>query len=54
MKSAVKAVIVIFKTDTQQCILFKQLYSLNDNPSPFLCPNERWPGSLSHITIPPE
>lgn len=40
MKSALKAVIAVFTTDTEQCILFKHLDSLNDNPSPFLCPNE--------------
>lgn len=52
MKSALKAVIVIFKTDTEQCILFKQRHSLSNNPSPFLCPNERWSDLLNHITIP--
>lgn len=41
MKSALKAVMVIFKTDTEQDILFGQLHSLNDNPRPFLYPNER-------------
>lgn len=54
MKSALKAVIAVFTTGTEQCILFEHLDSLNDNPSPFLCPNERWSGSLSRITIPPE
>ena len=53
MKSALKAAIVIFKGGTEQYLLFRQLHSLNGTPSPFLCPNERWSGSLNHITTPP-
>lgn len=45
MKSALNAVIVIFKTATEQCILYQELHSVNDNPRPFLYPNE---GGLVH------